>query len=75
MVPVGDARRKPAGGGGRQPADPAVGPDRVVVVAPRRQHRAGVRERGEQRLIEGFLRKRPLNDSTKPFGCGLPGAM
>ena len=32
MVPVGDGRRKPAGGGGGQPADPAVRPDMVIVV-------------------------------------------
>ena len=30
MVPVGDGRRKPAGGGGRQPADPAVRPHMVT---------------------------------------------
>lgn len=33
MVPVGDGWRKQAGGGGRQPADTAMRPNTVIVVA------------------------------------------
>ncbi len=55
MVPVGDGRRKPAGGGGRQPADTAVRPNMVVVVAPGVQHRSCMAQRREQGLIEAFV--------------------
>ena len=55
MVPVGDGRRKLAGGGGRQPADTAVRPNMVVVVAPGAQHRSGVAQRREQGLVEALV--------------------
>src|SRR3546814_5347495 len=38
--------------GGRQPANTTMRPHMVVVVAPEPQHRAGMAERHEQRLVD-----------------------
>ena len=56
MVPLGAVLHNPPGSiGGRQPANTTMRPHMVVVVAPEPQHRAGVAERYEQRLVEAFV--------------------
>ena len=56
MVPLGAGLRNPPGSiGGRQPANTAMRAHMVVVVSPEPQHRAGMAERHEQRLVEAFV--------------------
>lgn len=55
MLPVGDRPRKPASGRARQPADTAVQPNNVVVVAPSAQHKSYVAYRCKQLLIDVFV--------------------
>src|SRR3546814_18708037 len=55
MVPLGAVLHNPPGSiGGRQPANTTMRPHMVVVVAPEPQHRAGMAERPEQRLVEAL---------------------
>ena len=56
MVPLGAVlHNPPASFGGRQPANTTMRPHMVVVVALERQHRAGMAEGYEQRLVETFV--------------------
>src|SRR3546814_13226893 len=56
MVPLGAVLHNPPGSiGGRQPANTTMRPHMVVVVAPEPQHRAGMAERHEQRLVEALV--------------------
>jgi hypothetical protein len=56
MVPLGAVLHNRTGSvGARQPAYPAMRSHVVVVVVPQPQHRAGVTERHEQRLVEAFV--------------------
>ena len=56
MVPLGAPLHKaPSSIGGRQPAHPAMRSHMVVVVAPAAQHRAGMAEQHEQRLVETLV--------------------
>src|SRR3546814_6293803 len=56
MVPLGAVLHNPPGSiGGRQPANTTKRPHMVVVVAPEPQHRAGMAERHEQRLVEALV--------------------
>ena len=41
--------------GGRQPADAAMRPHMIVVVSPVAQHRAGMAQLGEQRLVQALV--------------------
>jgi hypothetical protein len=54
-APRGGLRNPPGSIGGRQPANTAMRAHMVVVVSPEPQHRAGVAERHEQRLVEAFV--------------------
>src|SRR3546814_16313949 len=59
MVPIGAVLHNPPGSiGGRQPANTTMRPHMVVVVAPEPQHRAGMAERHEQRLVEALVTQR-----------------
>src|SRR3546814_10238952 len=56
MVPLGAVLHNPPRSiGGRQPANTTMRPHMVVVVAPEPQHRAGMAERHEQRLVEALV--------------------
>ena len=56
MVPVRAVLHNPLGSiGGRQPANTTMRAHMVVIVAPEPQHRAGVAQRYEQRLVEAFV--------------------
>src|SRR3546814_15387982 len=56
MVPLGAVLHNPPGSiGGRQPANTTMRPHMVVVVAPAPQHRAGMAERHETRLVEALV--------------------
>lgn len=56
MVPLEAVLHNPPGSiGGRQPANTTMRSHMVVVVAPEPQHRAGMAERHEQRLVEAFV--------------------
>ena len=56
MVPLGAALHNPPGSiGGRQPANTTMRAHMVVVVSPEPQHRAGMAEGHEQRLVEAFV--------------------
>ena len=48
-------RNPPGSIGGRQPAYPAMRPHVVVVIAPCAQHRSGMAEGCEQRLVQAFV--------------------
>jgi hypothetical protein len=50
-------------------------PTMVVIVAPRFDGCARLGQTQEYMLVETFVAKRLLNDSTKAFCTGLPGAI
>jgi hypothetical protein len=52
-----------------------VRPDVVVVVPPALDHRTGLGQAGEDVLVQALVTRAAVKLSTKPFGCGLPGAM
>lgn len=65
MVPLRAGLHNPPGSiGGRQPAYPAMRPHMVVVVAPAAQHRAGMAQRREQRLVQAFVAQTTIKLST-----------
>src|SRR3546814_19576167 len=56
MVPVGGVFHNPPGNiGWRPPANPTKRSNMVLVVSPEPQHRAGMAERHEQRLVEALV--------------------
>jgi hypothetical protein len=56
MLPLGAVLHNPAGSlGGRQSANTTMRADMVVIVASEPQHRAGMAERDEERLVGVFV--------------------